>query len=152
MLEEARSEPRSRKLPQSDAGEIRDRTTAKESVVRRKEGSNTGTMTEKSIPNSRGQIKRTERAQQSAGRQEQSQQQARQEQRRSGGRGKNSKSDTVKESVAKSKADTMPKAKRRLRQSRRQNSTPISFRGDRAGGDWEVSNRVGSRKQMRRET
>ena len=30
-------------------------------------------------------------------------------------------------------------------------SSPKPFRGDRTGGDWEVSNRVGSRKQMRRE-
>ena len=34
MLEEARNEPQSRKQPQSDAGGSRDRTTAKEPVVR----------------------------------------------------------------------------------------------------------------------
>ena len=73
-LGEARSEPRSRKLLQSDAGGSRDGTTAKEPVVRgrrdgttaeepavgrRKEGrkQHGDEDREKSIPNSRGKSK-----------------------------------------------------------------------------------------------
>ena len=76
-------------------------------------------------------------------------------------------SDTVKESVAKSKAETTPKSepkaatkpkaeptvetKAKAKANPKAKSSPKPFRVDRTEGDWEVSNRVGSWKQMRRE-
>ena len=103
VLEEARSEPWSRKLPQSDAGGSRHGTTAKEPVVKRIRDGTTAKRASgkknqrppkepvvrkerkqhgyedrgKSIPNSRGKSKEPT---------EHSQQQASQEHRRSGGR------------------------------------------------------------------
>ena len=56
------------------------------------------------------------------------------------------------------KAPTKPKAeltaetKAKAKADAKAKSTPKLLRvEDRTGGDWEVSNRVGSRKQMRRE-
>ena len=68
--------------------------------------------------------------------------------------GKDSKSDTVEESVARSKAETIPKSdtKATTKPKAEPTSTPKPFPvEDRTGGDWEVPDRVGSRKQMRRE-
>ena len=67
VLEEARSEPRSRQLPQSDAGGSRDGTTAKEPVVtRRKEATRIRGPREEHTQQ-QGKIKRTERAWPAAG-------------------------------------------------------------------------------------
>ena len=64
---------------------------------------------------------------------------------------KTQKFDTVKEFIAKSKAEKMPKSetKATTKPKAEPTSTPKPFRGDRTDGDLEVSKRVGSRKQMR---
>ena len=65
---------------------------------------------------------------------------------------KTQKFDTVKEFIAKSKAETMPKSetKATTKPKAEPTSTPKPFQsGDRTDGDLEVSKRVGSRKQMR---
>ena len=63
--------------------------------------------------------------------------------------GKDSKSDTLKESVAKSKAETMPKSetKATTKPKAQPTSTPKLFRGGRNGVDWEVSDRVVRKRQ-----
>ena len=55
----------------------------------------------------------------------------------------------MKENVVKGKVDTMPKSepKAETKPKAEPTSTPKSFRGDRTGGHWEVSNRVGSWRQ-----
>ena len=73
----------------------------------------------------------------------------------------------MKESVAKSKAETTPKSepkattkpkaeataetKAKAKADAEAKSSPKPFRVDRTGSDWEFLNKVGSRKQMRRE-
>ena len=123
----ARSEPRSRKLPQSDAGGSRDGTSAKDPVVRRKEAT---------------RVRRPREEHRKANsRQDKSKANSRREKhRRSGGRTTRPKAEPTAETKARAKADAKAK------------STPKSFRvEDRTGGDWEFWNRVGSRRQMRRE-
>ena len=72
----------------------------------------------------------------------------------------------MKESLAKSKAETTPKSepkattkpkaeltaetKAEAKADAKAKSTPKLLRHDRTGGDWEVSNRVGNWRQMRR--
>ena len=97
MLEEVRSEPRSRIVPQSSAGGSRDGTTAKESVVRRRKQHGYEDL-EKSIPNSRRvQRNRKSKADKNIEDLEED--------------GEDSKSDTVKELVAKSKVETEKRSK-----------------------------------------
>ena len=57
-----KSEPRSRKLPQSDAGGSRDGTTAKEPVVRRWKKATRVRGPREEHTQQQGKIKRTERA------------------------------------------------------------------------------------------
>ena len=96
-----KSEPRSRKLSLSDAGGIRDRTTAKEPVVRRRKKATRVRGPREEHTQQQGQIKRTERAQPTAG--EKSIEDLEED-------WKGSKSDTVKELVAKSKRETKAEA------------------------------------------
>ena len=166
MLEEARSEPRSRKLPQSDAGGIRDGTTAKDPVVRRRKKTTRVQGPREEHAQQRGKIKRTERAWPTAGKTRAKPTAGEKGIEDLEEDGKDSKSDTVKESVAKSKAETTPKrepkattkpkaeltaeTKAKAKADANAKSSPKPFRGDRTEGDWDVSNRVGSRKQVKR--
>ena len=182
MLKEVRSEPQSRKLPQSDVGGIRDRTTAKEPVVRRKK-----TLTDEATrargpreghARQQGKIKRTESAQPTAVRQvhcqEADKSKANSRQTRAKPTAskksiedleedwKDSKSNTVKESVAKSKAETTPKSEPKATTKPKAEPTAETNRCQseivtqtfprlQNRSDWEFSNRVGSWRQMRRE-
>ena len=149
-VEGARSEPRSRKLPQSDAGGSRDRTTAKESVVSRR----------KSIANNR------QDKSMASSRQDKSMASSRQDKSIEDLEEdwKDSKSDTAKEPIANSKVETKPRSepkattkptaeptaetKAKAKADAKAKSTPELFRvEDKTGGDWKVSNRVGSWRQ-----
>ena len=165
VLEEARSQPRSRKLSQSDAGGSRDKTTARKPVVRRRK-----TLADEATrvrgprgehTQQQGEIKRTQRAKPTAGktRAKPTASEKSNEDLETDGK----QSDTVKESIAKSTAETTPKSepkaktkpkaeptaetKAKAKADAKAKSTPKPFRVDRTGGDWEVSNRVGSWRQ-----
>ena len=151
-----KSEPRSRKLPQSDAGGIRDETTAKTPVVRGSIDETTAKESvvehghddrEKSIPNSRGKSKEPK---------EHSQQQAKRASKIWRKMEKTQSLTPRRNLSPKARERRRQKANQRPRQSRWQNpiaetkakanvgskakSSPKPFRGGRTGGDWEVSN------------
>ena len=180
MLEEARSEPRSRELSQCDAGGIRDGTTDKEPAVgRRKTLADEATRRRGprgEYTQQQGKIQRSERAKPTAGKTRANPTAGKTRAKPTEGEKsiedmeddwKESKSDTLQEIVAKSKAETTPKSepkattkpkagptaetRAKAKADATAKSTPKPFRVDRTGVDREYSNGVASRKQMRRE-
>ena len=152
-----RSKPRNRKLPQSDAGGIREANHSQRSSGERNQRANHSQRSSgqkkkatrvqgprQEHTQQQGKIKRTEKAEPTAGKKRAEPTAGRSivdlEEDWNG-----SKSDIVKGSIAKSKQETKAKAKA----GAEARSTLKPFRvEDRIRGDWDVSNRVGSWRHM----